>query len=460
MHEHDPLVGSYLHLDRFPRQNEALRALQKIASLVKPIMRKRAWKVGTLAEFSPDQQNLLGININRGQKICLRLRYPRDITQFMPLEQVVDTMLHELSHNVIGPHDANFHQLWNELRDEYDDLKYKGYTGEGFLSEGHRLGGARVPRHELSRQTRASAERRRTIQKGSGQRLGGTPVPRSQNIREVIAGAAARRKSITQGCGSGTADGERIANDATFNGFRTKAEEDKANDAAIAEALWQLVQEDQEGRSNNDLNWDTDGLSWSPEGGLGTPRSWPEPEVSPLRTLTPKRPPSPTSRPSSTSAAAKTNSRPSERSQASSSDRGASTLNGALGPNARLPPKLESNWSCAACTLSNPSRFLACDACGTQRPCHGTIDDFSALSDLGPAVSPTSMSPVTPLDRNRPSLVRPESAAMRTARSLAAATGQPKPPPKRLGWNCYCCGTFMENQWWTCSMCGKMKASS
>ena len=48
-------------------------------------------------------------------------------------EQVVDTMLHELSHNEIGPHNAQFHALWDQLRKEYEGLVSKGYTGEGFL---------------------------------------------------------------------------------------------------------------------------------------------------------------------------------------------------------------------------------------------------------------------------------------------------------------------------------------
>ena len=61
MAEHDALVFEYSHLANLPREKEALHSLKKIASLVKPIMRARNWKVGTLAEFYPDQQNLLGV---------------------------------------------------------------------------------------------------------------------------------------------------------------------------------------------------------------------------------------------------------------------------------------------------------------------------------------------------------------------------------------------------------------
>lgn len=95
MRELDLLVSEYQHDKHRPREAEALLTLRKVASMVKPIMRQRMWKVGILCEFYPSTQNLLGLNVNHGQKICLRLRQPYDETQFLPIEQVVDTMLHE-----------------------------------------------------------------------------------------------------------------------------------------------------------------------------------------------------------------------------------------------------------------------------------------------------------------------------------------------------------------------------
>ena len=58
MVEKDSWVGSYTHLKAYPRPEEALRMLKRIASMVKPIMRKHGWKIGQLAEF--DQAGLLG----------------------------------------------------------------------------------------------------------------------------------------------------------------------------------------------------------------------------------------------------------------------------------------------------------------------------------------------------------------------------------------------------------------
>ncbi|KAK8104047.1 WLM-domain-containing protein [Apiospora kogelbergensis] len=251
MPEVDPLILSFSHLAQFPRANEALQSLKKIASLVKPIMRNRRWKVKTLTEFYPNQQNLLGLNEGRGHKICLRLRYPGDKNQFLPFEQVLDTMLHELAHNVHGPHDGKFHALWDQLRDEHESLAMKGYTGEGFLSDGQRLGGSNVPMDEARRMARAAAERRRNLSSGSGRRLGGRSVGPGEDIRRVIADAAERRTKTLKGCASGTLEDDdirEIAATATRNGFRTQAEEDAANDAAIAQALWELVQDDEKAK--------------------------------------------------------------------------------------------------------------------------------------------------------------------------------------------------------------------
>jgi hypothetical protein len=94
MRETDPLILEYQHDKQRPREAEALLMLRKVASLVKPIMRQRGWKVGMLCEFYP-QRHLLGLNVNRGEKICLRLRHASDQSQFLRMEEVLDTMLHE-----------------------------------------------------------------------------------------------------------------------------------------------------------------------------------------------------------------------------------------------------------------------------------------------------------------------------------------------------------------------------
>jgi hypothetical protein len=60
MTDPDGLIGDYTHMQDMPDAEYALHMLRKIASCVKPLMRKRGWRVGTLSEFYPDQANLLG----------------------------------------------------------------------------------------------------------------------------------------------------------------------------------------------------------------------------------------------------------------------------------------------------------------------------------------------------------------------------------------------------------------
>lgn len=69
MPEHDLTVLSYWHLATLPREKEALHTLKKIASLVKPIMRARGWILQELAEFFPEQPELLG----RSSRACAGL---------------------------------------------------------------------------------------------------------------------------------------------------------------------------------------------------------------------------------------------------------------------------------------------------------------------------------------------------------------------------------------------------
>ncbi|KAL9272931.1 DNA-dependent metalloprotease WSS1-like protein, partial [Drosera capensis] len=65
---------------------------------------------------NPNNPSLLGLNVGGGVQVKLRLRRPNREWDFIPYNQVLDTMLHELCHNAHGPHNASFYQLWDELR--------------------------------------------------------------------------------------------------------------------------------------------------------------------------------------------------------------------------------------------------------------------------------------------------------------------------------------------------------
>ncbi|KAI0389550.1 WLM-domain-containing protein [Xylariaceae sp. FL0594] len=447
MPEVDPLVLSYSHLANYPRAAEALHMLKKIASLVKPLMRARGWKVGELVEFYPDQKNLLGLNVDRGRRICLRLRYPGDRTLFLPVEEVADTMLHELAHNVHGPHNEQFHALWNKLRDEHLSLTLKGYTGEGFLSEGHRLGGGGgggssssrpMPMDEARRIARAAAERRRTLllssSGGGGRRLGGSAPRPGEDIRKVIRDAAARRSRTLRGCANENqtqAEIVEIADAATRNGFRTQAEEDAANDAAIAQALWEMVQEEEEERAK--ANDTQAGGSYSLHNNNVAVRNGHD-SIANRRNG------------SSSSSSAAAASRPPQASQhPPRQDRGSSGM-----------------WTCGICTLVNPPNYLCCDACGVERSEKPTSSTERTVIDL----TKTD----TPATHPRPSRSSSSSTASKevNGKSNSGLTSQKNTPTRSVSetsapprtWTCHACGRIRESRWWSCDLCGTIKLSS
>ncbi|KAM3508677.1 hypothetical protein MY10362_001041 [Beauveria mimosiformis] len=227
MPEQDRLIGSYVHLARLPRADETLRMLKLIISAVKPIMRNHRWKVGELAEFYPDEDELLGT-------------FTVSI-----LLNVLDTMLHELCHNDIGPHNAAFHELWDKLRDEHMTLTLGDSISASLVSpdEGRRLGGSGFSSEGVA----AGAERglvlpgRRGAVDGDGGHLhGGSRTALTLEARRTEAERAGRRRRALEGCGANGLNEAQIRNiweTVRRNGFRTTAGE------AIALALKDLMGE-------------------------------------------------------------------------------------------------------------------------------------------------------------------------------------------------------------------------
>ncbi|KAH9804177.1 zinc ion binding [Citrus sinensis] len=143
-------------------EGEAKRMmLDRIAKQVQPIMRNHKWKVKLLSEMH--SKNALGSNLGAGVHIKLQLRKLNRDQESLPFHEVLDTMLHELCHNDIAPHDAKFYKLWEELREECDELRSKGITGVGsFDRPGRVLGGVspQPPLSSLPQTALAAAEKR------------------------------------------------------------------------------------------------------------------------------------------------------------------------------------------------------------------------------------------------------------------------------------------------------------
>ena len=305
--------------------------------------------------------------------------------------------------------------------------------------------------NEARRQARAAAERRRTLTAGSGQKLGGSAVRRGEDIRKVIADAATRRITVTKGCASGTERSKDLVDETSRNGFRTKAEEENANEEAIMQAYIEMIQEEEREKYGKDY---VQVSNSNPAGSQGVTTSTFKPD------------------------------------QGSSStpegDGGrhiSNTFNGGLGASSTFGPgrvpslqttarpvvpqdtKLQRSeeaylksspdtWSCDICTLVNPVAYLSCDACGIERPAN-----ISFSSDPDPEARPVQMR----ADQTRPARYSGASTSSlskhnRTLKAYSAfAAAESKKP---LGWVCQRCGNFMENEWWTCAGCGTMKQSS
>lgn len=128
-----PNITKIASLTRQPASDKALELLHEVATLVTPVMHHYNFKVGLLCEMYPKDQRLLGLNVNHGQKICLRLRSATDSKWFLDVNEIVGTMLHELTHNWHGPHDAKFYKSLDELNDSYfkfqvdQSLKFSSY---------------------------------------------------------------------------------------------------------------------------------------------------------------------------------------------------------------------------------------------------------------------------------------------------------------------------------------------
>lgn len=425
-----------------------------------------------------------------------------------------------------GPHDSNFHNLWETLRDEYEALVRKGYTGEGFLSAGQTLGGSggrAPPPAQIRELARINAEKRRAqgaLFSGSGQKLGGTPTHLlGRDIRKVMADQATRRKTISSGCASGTQDAIKLSQQAESGAFSTKAEEDDANNLAISKALQELMEEDEdpklvsrpfEGPSNGGgLGWtaktglydagpgqtgsssrhghpsEEEQMRWAMEDstrcaedsslGVEVQRQAPLGQHSgpydySSRTMTPEHSDRTVSHevPDRAASSAVAEGNASETDHATDVLPSDGHAHDALGKRKRhasrsssIPTLAQSlkqeriieedielpgknlpsdagasagdDWACQVCTCINPLQFLACDACGIERP---------------QAV----------LLKSRPTKRKPVPTRVEPASSRNRITTVPV-RNESLGWNCGC-GAFMEHKWWTCSACGTLKPSS
>ncbi|EQC28135.1 hypothetical protein, variant [Saprolegnia diclina VS20] len=177
-------------------------------------MTKRQYRVQQLLEFFPKNANLLGMNVNHGWKIYVRLRPAERPTSFLPFEHLLGTMLHELVHMKIGPHNAAFYKLLDELTSEMESLMAQGLigiTGAQFQNagQGHALGGANA-RNVAKAAADAAIQRMRhqaLVGANGSCRLGGDASATAASLtpamlRQKALKAAERRRHDQLTCGT------------------------------------------------------------------------------------------------------------------------------------------------------------------------------------------------------------------------------------------------------------------
>lgn len=179
---------------------KSLRFLERLRDDpgVRAAMRAHKFSVGLLTEMDPAEHTThsgktLGLNRNRGEVIELRLRTDA-YDGYRDYKTIRRTLAHELAHNVVGPHNAEFHALWNVIEKEIERNDYS-------------RGGQTVGQQEFYNPNDGGVDEDEEDDGGweggsyvLGGGAGGKEAPLGR--REIMAKAAEERMKRQQGSGS------------------------------------------------------------------------------------------------------------------------------------------------------------------------------------------------------------------------------------------------------------------
>ncbi|KAG9019715.1 hypothetical protein FRB90_010985 [Tulasnella sp. 427] len=192
-------------LPYLPNPEAARAILEKLASdpAIKHVMQKHEFQVGVLTELAPHENpTLLGLNVNAGQSIKLRLR--TDAYDGMrTYKETRRVLCHELTHNVFGDHDDNFKTLNSQLNREVAEFEAAVARGSRTLGS---IGDAYEPDTSLSSSLMDSEVQSYVL--GGGVGAASALGPSREEMRRRAADAALERQrkeeqEIEDRCGSG-----------------------------------------------------------------------------------------------------------------------------------------------------------------------------------------------------------------------------------------------------------------
>ncbi|KIJ65488.1 hypothetical protein HYDPIDRAFT_110585 [Hydnomerulius pinastri MD-312] len=183
-------------LGHLPKPETALERLTRLSNdpAIRHIMQKHKFSVAVLTELAPHEHpGLLGLNVNAGQSIKLRIRTDA-YDGFRPYLDVRRVLCHELTHNVWGDHDNHFKELNSKLNREVAEFEAAEEHGTHYLSN---VKGAYEP---------SSNEEGEAL----AQVLGGSRVPLGDSVedrrRRTLDAATARlrkeEEELEQSCGT------------------------------------------------------------------------------------------------------------------------------------------------------------------------------------------------------------------------------------------------------------------
>jgi hypothetical protein len=176
--EADYRIHTVKTLVHMPKRDEANQILQKLINHTRLLMKQRKWRVLLLCEFYPKNKSLLGLNVNHGFRIMIRLRSPDNNNNFLPYESLLGTLLHELTHIEISAHSFEFYQMVDELTVQVQknifSPTYQEFSSEFENGKGNKLGGSSssstLQAMRLAREKRLGGD---SSSNSGGRKLGG-----------------------------------------------------------------------------------------------------------------------------------------------------------------------------------------------------------------------------------------------------------------------------------------------
>ncbi|KAI6113718.1 WLM-domain-containing protein [Pisolithus croceorrhizus] len=377
-------------------EDQARQVLEALAAQVKPIMKKHGFAVNSLEEYEFNHV-FSGRNWNSGETIELVLRGASG--SFLPAHWLMSTLCHELAHIKHMNHGPVFQDLWRRLRQEVRDLQNRGYFGDGYWSAGRRLAdsavvtGQGVQAGDLPEYMCGGAHSRVRPVRGRRSAIIASPSLHTgaQTTKKRKAGSRVTNSSAFLSIGKALNDDLDDDTKAVGTGFRKQAGSKRAREERALAAEKRIrslevkrdfnfdedhvpIETDEDRRQTLLESTDQQELNSLKAANYDFSDDFLQPNdtsenrhVCQTDSIGPGTSSEEWGRPSSSSEHVNKKKRLLNTVSSPLSHKKQRTLG--TGNSEFLPTatRLESPWSCLACTLINEPRHLACSACATPR---------------------------------------------------------------------------------------------